>query len=433
MKTKFWPIFDKISAGFLFVLIIFLPFLELILHALQSWTKLTESEVFWICHFYEPILILLIFVYLFKIIFGGYKKLINVDFAVLAVILISIISILVYRNDLTRSLEGARFLLLPYAVYLFARFSEYKNLKKLLNVYLWIAGFMAILAVVEYFFLPKSYFNEYFKIANFGYGQNSLITINQATALLAPNQLASFLIPAYFYLIYQFFAEDKKFFSNIKNYLLIAVSLAIFLTYSRSALVGLILATLGLFIYFGFQSRKKIATTIIVVILMLSLAIIYALMAGELPRDILTHGSSFTEHLTSTKNAFQTFISAPIPKIIFGFGIGTAGPAALKLGGIISENYYLQILIELGIVGFGVLAFATISIFKILWRGSKWLFFAYVALLINAFFLHIFADNPAMTVCVFVFIAAAINNKNLNIQDTSNKIQTNYNNQISNV
>ena len=425
MKTKFWPIFDKISAVFLFVLIIFLPFFELILHALQSWTKLSESQVFWLCHFYEPILLLLIFVYLFKVIFVNYKKLINIDFAVIAVILISIISILVHRNDLTRSLEGARFLLLPFAVYLFARFSEYKNWQKLLKVYLWIAGFMAILAVIEYFLLPKSYFSHYFNIANFGYGQNSLITINQATALLAPNQLASFLIPAYFYLLYQFFVEDKKFFSNIKNYLLIVVSLAIFLTYSRSALVGLIIATLGLFIYFGFKSGKKIATAVIVVILMLALAIIYALSAGELPTDILTHGSSFSEHLTSTKNAFQIFITAPILKMIFGFGLGTAGPAALKLGGIISENYYLQILVEIGIVGFAVLAYATISLLKILWRSSKWLFFAYFSLLINAFFLHIFADNPAMSVLLICLIAVIINNEEITQIKTQNQAEKN--------
>ena len=114
-------------------------------------------------------------------------------------------------------------------------------------------------------------------------------------------------------------------------------------------------------------------------------------------------------HQTAMIESFKTFIHGGIFKILFGFGVGSAGPLALKLGGIISENYYLQICFELGFVGFVIYILFLLGLLKMALANSKTLFFAFVALLVNAFFLHIFSDNPAMAVSVFIIIAVVIN------------------------
>lgn len=139
------------------------------------------------------------------------------------------------------------------------------------------------------------------------------------------------------------------------------------------------------------------------------MAVTYALQNGELPRDLLTHGSSFSQHLQATSDSFKTFVSGGAFKIVFGFGVGSAGPIALKLGGIVSENYYLQICFELGILGLVIYILFITNILKGLFRRSKTLLFALIALLVNAFFLHIFSDNPAMAVSVFIIVGAIIN------------------------
>ena len=114
-------------------------------------------------------------------------------------------------------------------------------------------------------------------------------------------------------------------------------------------------------------------------------------------------------HQTATIDSFKTLFHGGFLKIIFGFGVGSAGPVALKLGGIISENYYLQICFELGIVGLVIYILFLVGILKRAYIGSKTLFFSLIALLVNAFFLHIFADNPAMAVSVFIVVALVIN------------------------
>ena len=128
--------------------------------------------------------------------------------------------------------------------------------------------------------------------------------------------------------------------------------------------------------------------------------------------------SSFSQHLNAVKDAISKITSSGILSLFFGHGIGSAGPAALKLGGTISENYYLQIVFETGVLGLVVFLAFIASVVKKLFFASKTLFFAFVALLINALFLHIFSDNPAMSVTIFVLIALV-----LNIEDAKKETQ----------
>ncbi|MCX6810348.1 MAG: O-antigen ligase family protein [Candidatus Berkelbacteria bacterium] len=410
-NNKFENLLQKIGVVFLYVSIIYLPLYELILHILQSYTGLSDQLIFWLTHFYEPVIVLFILIYLIKFaIQRQLPKFIKVDILAAAIMLLALVMIAIYHNDLQRGLQGLRFLILPFAIYLTTRFINDKNPHKLIKIYLIIASLLAVMAIIEYFFLPRGYMDIYYNLVGFGFGQNTLISTTQATAILAgPNQLASYLIFPFFYLLHRYFAGKKSILMMTDSCLLILIALAIGLTYSRSALIGLIISAIAMFAYVGRGQRDKVIYAILFIVIAVTLAATYALRNGELPRDIITHGGSMIGHQTAMAESFKTFFHGGLLKILFGFGVGSAGPVALKLGGIISENYYLQICFELGIVGLIIYILFIAGLLNNMFRKSKTLFFALIALLINAFFLHIFSDNPAMAVSVFIITAFVIN------------------------
>lgn len=438
-ESKFGKSLQSSSVVFFYVLIIYLPFYEFFLHFLESYTHLADSKIFWLTHFYEPLIVLFIIAYLLKFALDRrLPRLEKVDWYLIGFLALSFLLVIARFNDLSRGLEGLRFLVLPYIIYLIVRFSEYKNPRRLISVYVWLAAMMAMIAVVEYFLLPRDYMTTYWKIANFGFGQNSLIATPQATALLAgPNQLASYLLLAFFYLLHRYFSSKKYWFYEFDNYLLVLVTLAIGLTYSRSAVIGLFVGAVWMFIYFGLPAgatpqalqagrtqRTKITYAILFLVAAVTLAFSWALQNGELLRDLITHGSSFSQHLFAARDSFSQFIAGGIAKILFGFGVGSAGPTALKLGGIVSENYFLQILFETGIAGLALFLSFIVGVLIKLYKSSKTLFFASIALLVNAFFLHIFSDNPAMAVSIFIIVATIINIETKNVETTQITTQT---------
>jgi hypothetical protein len=404
-------IFHKIAVSLLYLMLIYLPFSELFLHFLESKTMFGTNMVFWITHFYEPILLIVVLFYLIKLAARKELKTFFKDNLFVSIfIFLAIILVLIRPSELSRGLEGLRFLLLPFGVYFLARLSDYKNPKTLIKIYLVIAIAFATIGVFEFFFLTPGYWAGYLGIFDFGYGENSLIATSQATSLLAgPNQLASYLILAFFYLMHRFFVSKKSIILGYENLFLVLVALAIGLTYSRSALVGLAVSLVFMLIYFGRQIGEKISQSILFLVVAVSSAVIFAMYNGEFLHDILLHGSSFSQHLGAAKDGILKLTSSGFLALFFGSGVGSAGPTALKIGGTIPENYYLQVVFEVGIVGLGLLLIFIAGLIKKLFSASKTLFFALVALLTNALFLHIFSDNPAMAVTIFILIALVLN------------------------
>ena len=420
-ESRFSKILNAASIFFIFLLVIYLPFQELFLHFLESYTHLPTSAIFWSSHFYEPLIVIIILAYLVK--FAIERKLPKwprFDVSLIVFLLLALFLALIRYADLSRGLQGLRFLTLPFVIYILVRMLNYQKPKHLIRIYLFLAIVFSVIGVIEYFFLPAGYMTRFLAINNFGFGQNSLVSSPQATALLAgPNQLASYLIFPFFYLLHRFFSAQKPILSNSNSYFLILVALALVLTFSRSALLGVIFAAVWMFIFLGKGYRDKIIYSILFIVMVLTAGVALALQNGELPRDLLTHGASFSEHLLATKESFLQFFHGGIFKILFGFGIGSAGPAALKLGGVISENWFIQILFEVGIIGFIYLAIFLAGIVSKLNKSSKTLFFAFVALLINALFLHIFSDNPAMAVSIFIIVGTIMN---IEIKEVSTQI-----------
>jgi len=89
-----------------------------------------------------------------------------------------------------------------------------------------------------------------------------------------------------------------------------------------------------------------------------------------------------------------------------GYGLGTSGPAIHHQGKILPENYYIQLILDIGTIGFILWSILILNIIRILrkiqqrikekdtlyiiWQGLNIGFFA---LLIMGIFLHVFEDS----------------------------------------
>jgi hypothetical protein len=146
---------------------------------------------------------------------------------------------------------------------------------------------------------------------------------------------------------------------------LAAAAIVLFHTYSRSAWIGTVGALSSLEFWKSGLSRKtKQVLLVLAGILTLAGAGAYALRSNPVAQDTLLHTSSDSVSVSSNaqraaaiKSGLGDVISQPL-----GRGPGTAGPASFRNNGYIpriSENYFLQIGQEVGIVG--MLVFISIN------------------------------------------------------------------------
>jgi len=168
--------------------------------------------------------------------------------------------------------------------------------------------------------------------------------------------------------------------------------LAIALTLSRTAYIGGIV-WLALINIQWIRKNKKIARGILIV-----------LIAGLVGLSILKWASTI-DHIKAKFGSIQYVIDKPS-----GYGLGTSGPAVNYNGTILPENYYIQLMLDIGTLGFILRAILIIQITRLARRIQKkirsintdtqmiyliwrWLNVWRVCLLIMGMFLHVFEDS----------------------------------------
>ena len=410
---------------FFALLIIFLPLQRLIEQILLFRFHFPSSLAFWTTHFYEPIIIIVLAIELLLIVDpwvkpeNDRKKTRVIVSVVVMLIMISILSAFLLSPSISRGLEGVRFSIFFLLTFLAGYLSDFKSdqRNKLLNVYLMMAFIIALWAILERF-LPVNYLMKLKLIdpdSCFGYGTHRVDAIWQSvTGIGGPNQLGSYLLPAIFISISQISKlKPPTYNSKLKMYLNILIIFgitAVVLSFSRSAWAGLYAGFLVYLILFIKNIKLQIAGLAILIVIA-ALGLNYYL---DQPNDILTHGASSESHqsafelsVTEIKNRFE----APV-KLIFGSGIGTAGPAALKYGdGFVSESWYLQLALELGILGLVLWLILIALLLADLYKKNQGLFLGLIAVSVTAVFLHTFADNPALSITLFLLIGLISSNK----------------------
>lgn len=236
------------------------------------------------------------------------------------------------------------------------------------------------------------------------------------STMSGPNQLGLWLLLPWTLALIQLVSAPRK----ISNWLLFLLfDVSIFLTFSRSAWM----AASVLFIIILFQSfSRKLFTKIIGVAAVLLL--VTGLLTAWLAPHIILRAESTKDHFERPLMAIHTMFENP-----FGLGLGTAGPASnhfsdtcmyfpegadttwaedrpdlcIFAGGgqvqpmepcncpVVPENWYLQIGVEMGILGFVLFIFFIVSILR---KGSfqNPIILFFLGISIACLFLHAWED-----------------------------------------
>lgn len=170
------------------------------------------------------------------------------------------------------------------------------------------------------------------------------------STLYNPNVLGSYLILVISIAVAGFHCSEKSQNKIVTSIVLIAAYLCMVLTFSRGAWLGLAISIL---IVFLFSKEKPYILAVIFITLLLVIPELDAVLTRINPGLLSDDSSNIYRHYLWT-TAFDTFKQNPI----FGSGLGSFGfslPSHSKVGGYLvshAHNIYLQLLAELGLLGF---------------------------------------------------------------------------------
>ncbi len=344
--------------------------------------------------------------------------------AIFLVVFSLIISVLSY-SDLNALLAGIKTNIIVLILFLEAQILSSKfSFDKLFKIVMIPACIVAIIAILQpVLFKPEI-------IERFGYNTNSIISgqfvesstssIRVFSTLGGPNQLGAYLIIP-FALVFTRAIKTKR----VEWFLMSAFFLIpVYLTYSRSAWLGLIIsAATVLTLQFKPKTQLIVGVSLFLLLGVIGFSIYSKGVCKYFskPVTLLIHGDcnagslggSDMIRINSINSGIQAIKHQPL-----GSGLGAAGPASFYgKNPLIVENWYLQIAIEIGIVGLiGYLLFIILIMRRLyLLRNSNQneailttaLFATICGLAITSLFLHTLADST-LSIILFALLGITI-------------------------
>lgn len=301
----------------------------------------------------------------------------------------------------------------------------------IIKIVLMVSTLIALLGVLQYF-LPKDI------LAHFGYslerGARPAFFIDDNPALprimstlREPNALGAYLLfPLSLLTALVIKIRDNRRLMLIG--MLLLHGLAIFLTFSRSAWLGAVIAVL---IVLWWSYRKNMQSTmrrywpVVILIPVLVSVGLFALRNTSFFQGYITHATvderndldSNDYHTILLREGLEGVIEQPA-----GHGPGTAGLASIRdpQGGQLTENYYVQVAYEVGLLGLAIFVVISVVVYLRVRRRRDYIgtaliasFWAYV--LMNMF-LHTWS-NETVAAQWWLLAGAAM----LGVRSTSTK------------
>jgi len=287
-------------------------------------------------------------------------------------------------------------------------------IKRSLQVVLGAAFFVVLFGLMQYVVLPND------ALTHLGYSkQNGVLPAffidnkpdleRIMSTLRDPNSLGSYLIIVLTLAMACFMRTKNMLHKRLLAGLLVGTVFCLLFTYSRSALIGAMMAA-TVFVALNKLKAPKLSpgyykliavTTGVVLVVTASLLISYK--NSYFVQNVLFHADKSTtlEDPNQLRARFFKESVNQIAKHPEGMGPGTAGLASIKnqkQGVILNENYYLQIGSELGVVGL-VLFVAILAVVATRLYVSKYdplavaLLASFAGLLITNFLVHIWSNE----------------------------------------
>ena len=265
------------------------------------------------------------------------------------------------------------------------------NYKKKIPYFMLFSGTIVVLGGYIQFFLYPSLRNLYY----LGWDEH---LYRMFSSFLDPNFLGTFLVLLLLLILgffYKYLKERKLYLSLILSVLGITTLIATYLTYSRSALVMLIVSLASFLFLIG---KKKI-----ILISILGLILIIFLI----PKSFKTEGTNFLRtasseaRIGSAEIAFKIFQGSPF----YGVGFNAYRYAQNKYGldnkdwmithsGAGTDNSFLFVLATTGVIGFASFIYFILSFFVLAKKNLKKnifsiiLFSSLAGLIVNSLFIN---------------------------------------------
>ncbi len=263
--------------------------------------------------------------------------------------------------------------------------------KKTFNILIKVAVFVSFLAIIQYFIIPPDGLTAigYRDISNNEQGL-PLASIRLAdteiirpqSTLRGPNELGNYLV-----IFLGFFVlglvNSRASNSSIKVYYSLGLAVMLFamiLSRSRSALIAGGIVLIGLATWLIVNTRKiKIASILLISFLILSLCALLIIFTPVIETDFfrreVLHSNTSKLHIENADQARARSLQRALENIAsrpLGYGIGSAGVAStISNSTNITENYFLQVAQETGVICFVLFLLINVCLFRVLIVMSK--------------------------------------------------------------
>lgn len=249
-------------------------------------------------------------------------------------------------------------------------FDTKERIKKFILFLFYITVGLAIISILQYLFAQRIMSLLGFELGDVAY-RTTMGHLKVSSTLGNASAFATIASAIFIIVFFQTFSNVQLCNRKLMGFALVFIGLSIVLSYSRIAWLSLGVVFM---ISFFFYNRKKIMKVVILGLLIL--VILNFVFDNSIYNNFI---SSFgigenTLGIKSTKERIGIIdkgLSLFAEKPWFGFGLGVTGSPSehyshlLKNGIFITDNYYLKLLIETGIIGtFLFLLFLFFSILK---------------------------------------------------------------------
>lgn len=331
---------------------------------------------------------------------------------------ITVLFALMFNNSLSAEILGIvyniRFMLVFLYGLLAVQFFSDGQVDKIFKSALGVGAFVAVLGLLQIMLLSDN------ALGFFGYsldaGTPTKFYISEVaqvserafSTLKDPNSLGSYLLIISSLSIASIGSWKRlktkfKFTNTIE---LIIVTGCLYYTYSRSAWIGGLFALL----LFAYISKDKAAALLSSKTLKYTVFLLFLLSVGAV---FMFRGSSFFQttilhvgdaapetsnslRVSAYRDSLDLIKSQPL-----GYGVGSAGPVSfknVKRTPIITENYYLQLAVEVGLVGLVIFMSIVVLTGRMLWvhkgmRYAKPLLMSLLGLSVAGLFVHVWSNE----------------------------------------
>ncbi len=351
-------------------------------------------------------------------------KLDTINKLALITICFSLLITLLVHTNLAGTLAGIKTNISILVLFLAVQtLSSYIDKQRLTQLVLYPAFFVAAIAIVQpWLFSPGL-------LSNIGYNTTSILggqyieasksAVRVFSTLGGPNQLGAYLIIPFSLCLA--LGLNKK----TRIWLITALGLCIpvYMTYSRSAWLGLIFASILIITLRLKKNFQIVIATILGFVVLLGVILFFNINPCGHFKTIqaqFLHGSCIAgsiegpdaERIQAIQTGLATISTNPL-----GHGLGSAGPASFYSNSPrIVENWFLQITIEIGIVGLVLYILMFTLLLKELYLDSQnkngdhtmslALFGALMGILVTGMFLHSLGDS---TLAIILFTLLGLN------------------------